>query len=38
MLRKVGGTDADIRRVRVEKSGGGVALPGFTFTQESEAF
>lgn len=38
VLRKVGGTDADVRRVKVEKSPEGVALPGFTFTQESEAF
>lgn len=38
MLRKVGGSDKDVRRVRVEKSAEGVALPGFTFTQESEAF
>jgi hypothetical protein len=38
VLRKVGGTDADVRRVKVDKSGDGVSLPGFTFTQESEAF
>ncbi len=38
MLRKVGGGDKDVRRVRVEKSAEGVVLPGFTFTQESEAF
>ncbi len=38
VLRKVGGTDADLRRVKVGKSAEGVTLPGFTFTQESEAF
>ena len=38
VMRKVGGTDADVRRVKVDKSGDGVSLPGFTFTQESEAF
>ena len=38
VLRKVGGGDADLRRVRVEKGGEGVGLPGFVFTQESDAF
>jgi hypothetical protein len=38
MLRKVGGGDQDVRRVRVEKTPDGVGLPGFTFTQETEAF
>lgn len=38
MLRKVGGGDEDVRRVRVEKTADGVGLPGFTFTQETEAF
>ena len=38
VLRKVGGTDADVRRVKVEKTGDGVAMAGYTFTQESEAF
>lgn len=38
VLRKVGGTDADVRRVKVNKSSDSVSLPGFTFTQESEAF
>jgi hypothetical protein len=38
VLRKVGGADADIRRVRVVKATEGVRLPGFTFTQESETF
>jgi len=38
VLRRVGGTDADVRRIKVEKTGDGVSLPGFTFTQESEAF
>ncbi len=38
VMRKVGGTDADVRRVKVEKSAEGVTLPGFAFTQESESF
>lgn len=38
VMRKVGGTDADVRRVKLDKSGDGVSLPGFTFTQESETF
>ena len=38
VLRKVGGTDAEVRRVKVEKTSEGVTLPGFVFTQESEAF
>jgi hypothetical protein len=36
VLRKVGGSDQDVRRVKVEKSAEGVALPGFVFTPESE--
>jgi hypothetical protein len=38
VLRKVGGSDQDVRRVKVEKSPMGVALPGFVFTPESEGF
>ena len=38
MIRKVGGTDADVRRVKVGKTADGVTLPGFTFAQEAEAF
>jgi hypothetical protein len=38
MLRKVGGTDADVRRVKVDKSQEGVSLPGYTFAQEADAF
>jgi hypothetical protein len=38
VLRKVGGTDEDVRRVKVEKTNDGVALPGYVFTQEAEAF
>ena len=38
VIRKVGGTDADVRRVKVDKTGEGVSLPGFAFAQESEAF
>ena len=38
VLRKVGGTDSDIRRIKVEKAAEGVALPGFSFTQEADPF
>jgi hypothetical protein len=38
MLRKVGGNDADVRRVKVDKSPDGVTLPGYTFNQDAEAF
>lgn len=38
MLRKVGGVDADVRRVKVDKSADGVTLPGYTFAQEADAF
>lgn len=38
VLRKVGGADADVRRVKISQSGQGVVLPGFTFTQESDSF
>ena len=38
VLRKVGGSDRDVRRVKVERSAEGVVLPGFEFTPESEHF
>ncbi len=38
VLRKVGGTDAEVRRVKVETTSEGVSLPGFVFTQNAEAF
>lgn len=38
VLRKVGGGDADVRRVKVDKTSDGATLPGFVFAQESEAF
>lgn len=38
MLRKVGGSDSDLRRLKIVKSAEGVALPGFKFSQESEEF
>ena len=38
VLRKVGGSDQDVRRVKVEKSAEGVVLRGFVFTPESESF
>jgi hypothetical protein len=37
VLRKVGGSEQDVRRVKVEKSADGVALPGFVFAPESES-
>jgi hypothetical protein len=38
VLRNVAEANAEVRRVKVEKSAEGVTLPGFTFTQESESF
>ena len=39
VLRKVGGSDADVRRVKVEKITGGISLAGYAFAQEeSEKF
>lgn len=38
VLRKVGGAESDVRRVKVEKSPDGVTLPGYVFAQEAEAF
>jgi hypothetical protein len=38
VLRKVGGSDRDIRRVKVTESAKGVALLGFVFTAGSEPF
>ncbi len=38
VLRRVSGTQENVRRIKVEKSAEGATLPGFTFTQESESF
>ena len=38
VLRKVGGGDTDVRRVKIEQAADGVGLPGFIFTQDAEAF
>jgi hypothetical protein len=38
VLRKVGGGDADLRRVKVEKNPEGVSLQGYAFTQDANAF
>ena len=38
VLRKVGGVDSDLRRVKVEQAAGGVGLPGFVFAQDADAF
>ena len=38
VIRKVGGADVDVRRVKVDRSRDGVSLPGFTFAQEADAF
>jgi hypothetical protein len=38
VLRRVGGGDDDLRRVKVEKAADGVVLPGFIFTQDAEEF
>ena len=36
VLRKIGGED--VLRVKVEKTGNGALLPGFTYSQESQDF
>lgn len=38
MLRKVGGGDNDVRRLKIAKAAEGINLPGFKFSQESELF
>jgi hypothetical protein len=38
MLRRVGGGDNDVRRLKIIKSADGVAIPGFKFSQESDQF
>ena len=38
ILRKVGGGDDDVRRVKIETAAEGVGLPGYIFTQDAEAF
>jgi hypothetical protein len=38
VLRKVDGGENDVRRVKVERGSDGVGLPGFIFTQDTDAF
>jgi hypothetical protein len=38
VLRKVSGSEAEVRRVKIKKTGQGVTLPGFTFSQEAKSF
>ena len=38
VLRRVGGGDDEVRRVKVERATEGVGLPGFIFTQDADAF
>ena len=38
VLRKLGGSDEDLRRVKVQKTSEGVALPGFVFASGLESF
>ena len=38
VLRKVGGGDDDLRRVKIDKAPDGVGLPGFIFTQDADTF
>jgi hypothetical protein len=38
VLRKVGGGDTDLRRVKIEKAADGEGLPGYIFTQDADAF
>ena len=38
ILRKVGGTDTEVRRLKIEKSADGALLPGFVFDQDAGPF
>jgi hypothetical protein len=38
VLRKIGGGNDDVRRVKIETAAEGVGLPGYVFTQDAEAF
>jgi len=38
MIRKVGGGENDVRRLKILKSANGITLPGFKFSQESDQF
>ena len=38
VLRKVGDIAEDVRRVKVEKSSGGISIAGYTFAQDSGSF
>lgn len=38
VLRKLGGEDADVRRVKIEKAADSECLPGFVFAQDAEVF
>ncbi len=38
MLRKVGGGDEDVRRLKIQKAADGASLPGFRFSQEPDQF
>jgi hypothetical protein len=38
ILRKVGGSEGEVRRVKIENAGQGATLAGFTFTQEGGSF
>ncbi|MFZ0961175.1 MAG: hypothetical protein WAO35_09745 [Terriglobia bacterium] len=38
VLRKVGGGETDVRRVKIEQAADGVGLPGFIFTQDAGVF
>ena len=36
VLRRTGGAEADVRRLKVERTSDGVALPGFSLIQDSD--
>jgi len=38
ILRKIGGVEAEIRRLKIEKTPEGFSLPGFVFAQDVEPF
>jgi hypothetical protein len=36
LLRKIGGGDNDLRRLKITRSAGGVTLPGYRLSQETD--
>ena len=38
VLRKAGGSEGEVRRLKIKKTGQDVTLPGFTFSQKADGF